>query len=53
MTKTWHVGGRHHSETIIRMYLKKKTIKLRNLLKLSRVVAVFVVETNHKLLLSK
>ena len=54
MTKTWCVGGRHYSDSINRIAFEKVNPKTKkNLLKLSKVVVVFVDGRNHKILLSK
>ena len=52
MTKTWCVGGKHYSNTNnISQY--EKVLKLKNLLKLSKVIVVSADEKNLKFLLSK
>ena len=53
MTKTWCVGGRHMSNTNNIVEYEKVNPKLKNYLKLSRVIAVYAVVINHKFLLSK
>ena len=50
--QTYCLGKRHVSETINKV-VYEKTLKLKNLLNLSEVFAVFVLKTNHELSLSK
>ena len=53
MTKTGYVGGRHKSKTNNIIEYEKLNLRLKNFLKLSKELVIFVVVTNHKFLLSK
>ena len=53
MTKTWCVGGKHYSNSNEITQYEKVNPRTKNLLKLSKELAVFVVVTNHNFLLDK
>ena len=56
MTKTWCVGARHKSNTnnnIEHEKVNPRTERLKNWLKLQKVLVVFLVAITHKFLLSK
>ena len=53
MTKTWCVGGKHFSNSNIITQYEKVNPRTKKLVKLSKVLVLFVIVINHKFLPSK
>ena len=53
MTLSWCVGGKHKSKTINQNIYEKVNPKTKKSLQYSKVLVIFVVVINFKLLLSK